>query len=149
MPVKSSWSVGSSPEDVFRSLTIYLSALRVKTVVRCRPSCVRAEIGSWFSFIDQGNAKGEVEATITRRDGGSRVCLNFNFAKECSLGFSLAVLGSLPFLAIGATVNSVLTGLLGSLAVSALVVVAESCAVSNTKRKVADEFDALMQLLKS
>lgn len=45
---------------------------------------------------------------------------------------------------IGAVVNSTLTGLLGGVAVSAMVVVSESYAVSNTKRKVVAEFDTFM-----
>lgn len=58
------------------------------------PSYIRAEYGSWTS-VSSGNAKGEVEANISKRNGGSYVILNLNFLKEYLMALIAAIIGAL------------------------------------------------------
>jgi uncharacterized membrane protein len=140
------WSVSSSTEQTFRSLVLYFNARRVKTIARRRPSYVKAEIGSWFSFTDEWNAKGEVEATIMGKNEGSRVSLRFSFAEEYWLGFLAAGLGAFSFCLAGLVLNSLVIGLLGAM-IFVMVMALESRAVSHTRRRFTEEFNLLMKLL--
>jgi len=157
------WFIGSSPEETFRSLMIYFNGKHVKITARNRPSYIKAEIGSGFSFADEGNAKGEVEAKITKGNGGSYVYLNFDFTKEYALVFAAAVLGAFSFCIIGSFLffassllrslepgliaSSILIGLLVEVMAFPLIIKLEGYAASRTKKRFMEEFNMLMQLL--
>jgi len=89
-----SWFVGSSQEEIFRLLMDYFGGRRMKILTSNPPSYIRAEYGSWTS-VSSGNAKGEVEANISKRNGGSYVILNLNFLKEYLMALIAAIIGAL------------------------------------------------------
>lgn len=89
-----SWFVGSSQEETFRSLMDYFTGRHMKILTSNPPSCIKAESGSWTS-VSSGNAKGDVETDIRKRDGGSYVILNLNFLKEYLMALTAAIIGAL------------------------------------------------------
>lgn len=139
--------IASSPEETFRSLMIYFNGKRMKISSLTRPTFIRAEIGSWLSFTDEGNAKGEVEATIAKANGGSNVYLNFRFVNEYSLGLLAATLGVLSFCLIGLILNILLITSMLSVIMAALIIALEERAVFSTRKKFTREFNMLTQLL--
>lgn len=156
-------SLDTSQKEAFRLLTNYFAARHAKTLARDEPAYLRAEFGSWFSFADEENAKGEVEARVARENSGSFVHLDFDFTKEYSLGFvaailgalschvivsgllrGLAILGILSLAESWVTVANLLIGLLTvMLFVSALAL--ESHAVSRTRKRFIEELGMFMQ----
>ena len=139
--------IASSPDEIFRSLMIYFNGRRIKISSFTRPTFIRAEIGSWFSFTEEGNAKGEVEATIAKADGGSDVYLNFHFDNEYFLGLLAATLGAIPFCIIGLVLNILPITALGGVVIFALIMTLEERAVFGTKKRLIQEFNMLTQLL--
>jgi hypothetical protein len=91
----------ATPEEAFRLITNYFVARRVKALASDEASYFRAEIGSWFSFADEGNAKGDVEVKLTKENTGSFVNFDFDFTKEYALGFVAAISGALSCYVIG------------------------------------------------
>jgi len=81
-------------EETFRLITDCFASKRMKILIANPPSYIRAEFGSWTS-ISLDNAKGEVEAEIKERNGGSYANLNFNFFKEYLSALMIAILGTL------------------------------------------------------
>ncbi len=89
-----SWFVGSYQEETFRLLMDYFAGRHMKILTSNSPSHIKAESGSWTS-VSPGNARGDVEADIRKRDGGSYVTLSLNFLKEYLMALVAAVIGAL------------------------------------------------------
>lgn len=89
-----SWFVNASQEESFRLLMDYFTGRHMKILTSNPPSYIKAESGSWTT-ISPGNAKGDVEADIRRRDGESYVILNLNFLKEYLMALIAAIIGAL------------------------------------------------------
>jgi len=161
-----SWFVrSSSPDETFHSLILYLNGKSMKTLARSQPSYVKAEFGSSFSFLDEGNAKGEVEVKVTKGNGGSYVHLNFDFTKEYALGLMAAVLGTFSFYVMGfglslivklSSLNPIeswliafvlLIGLVLGAALFVIVMALEGFAVTRTKKRFLEEFNMFIELL--
>ena len=156
--------MNSSQEDTFRSLMDYFTGRRDKILVSTPPSLVRVEVGAYWSW-SRGHAKGEAEATITKRNGGSYVNFNFDFTKEYVSGFVVAVIGAVAcyFLvsyvarimlldyqswntgSIWSAVNLVAIG--GMFMIIAVVMALEGSSVSITKKRFIDEFNMFAQSL--
>jgi len=86
--------VNAPEQEAFLLITDYFASKRMKIVTSKHPSYIRAEFGSWTS-ISLDNAKGEVEAEITERNGGSYANLNFTFFKEYLFALIIAIFGTL------------------------------------------------------
>lgn len=86
--------MNSSQEETYHLLMDYFTRRRERILTSNSPSYIRAEIGSWVSLSLQ-SAIGEVEANITKRNGGSYVNFNFNFFKEYIGTFLVAIVGAL------------------------------------------------------
>jgi hypothetical protein len=135
----------------------YFNGRRMKILSPNLPSYIKAEFGSrasmWF-----GNAKGEVETKIVKRNGGSYINLNFNFLKEYAYGLiaasiialifyilawvqALAQRGDLPLGMMWATfIALIILGSMGMLV---------SYDVSLTRRRFMEEFNMFIQSLVS
>jgi hypothetical protein len=156
--------LNANQKEAFRSITDYFATRRTKTLARKDSSCFRAEIGSWFSFVDEGNAKGEVEVKVINVENGSYVHVDFDFMKEYSLGFLAAILGAGScyfigsWLLYGLTILKMVTAtelwtvaanlLAGVLAVALFtsLIVLESLSISRTKKRFIDEFAVFVRL---
>jgi len=84
-----SYFLKSSSEETFRLLMDFLTEKHVKLLSFIEPASILAEIGSWFSF-SFGKAKGEVEAIVLKRKGGSYVEFRFSFQNEYGMGAVIA-----------------------------------------------------------
>jgi len=87
-----SWFIDSSPEETYRLLMDYFDGRRMKVKASGSPSCIKAGFGSWTDMV-LDNAKGEVTARIVRKDGGSYVNLDFDFALEYYPALLLTIAG--------------------------------------------------------
>lgn len=159
--------VNAPQEEAFRSLMDYFTGRRVKILTSNKPSYVRVGIGSWIGFVFQGNAKGEVETTVTKRNGGSYVHFNFDFTKEYASGFIGAIVGALLLYGIGSWVANLMISKLpysaigeiwslvyliiifGMVMLFATIMVMEGYYVSRTKKRFIEEFNKFMQSLTS
>jgi hypothetical protein len=92
--LKMSMFINASCSEAFLLITDYFASKRMKIVGSNPPSYIRAEFGSWTS-ISLDNAKGEVKAEITERNGGSHVNLNFSFFKEYLMALIIAISATL------------------------------------------------------
>jgi hypothetical protein len=86
--------INASEQEAFLLITNYFASKHMKIVASKHPSYIRAEFGSWTS-ISLDNAKGEVEAEITEKNGGSYANLNFTFFKEYLAALIIAIFGTL------------------------------------------------------
>ena len=73
--------INSSPEETYRLLMAYFDGRHMKVKTSDPPSRIKVGIGSWTEMV-LDNAKGEVTARIVKRNGGSDVNLDFDFALE-------------------------------------------------------------------
>lgn len=80
----------TAQEETFRLVMDYLVGRRMKVLASNSPSYIRAEIGSYVS-MSHGNAKGEVEFNIAKRDGGSYLHFNFSFLKNYLFDLIIAI----------------------------------------------------------
>jgi len=87
-----SWFTDSSPEETYRLLMDYFDGRQMKVKTSGSPSCIKAGFGSWTEMV-LDNAKGEVTARIVKRDGGSDVNLDFDFALEYYPALLLTIAG--------------------------------------------------------
>lgn len=76
----------SSQEETFHLLTRYFALRHEEILVSNSPSYVKAKVptGGFFS-------EGKAEATITKRNGGSYVNINFDFRRGYLEAFVLAI----------------------------------------------------------
>jgi uncharacterized membrane protein YidH (DUF202 family) len=79
-------------EDTFRITMDYFLGKQMKILTSPSPCYIKAELGVWVS-MSLGNAKGEVEATITKRDSGCYVNFIFSFLKEYLGNLIITILG--------------------------------------------------------
>ena len=155
--------MNSSQEETYHLLMDYFTGRRERVLTSNSPSYIRAEIGSWAS-LSIGNAKGEVEANITKRNGGSYINLSFNFFKEYIVTLLAAIVGALIiyffpqwvlssfapsyFLRLfQGTFNIILLG--GIILFFAIVMVVAGYAASSTRKRFIDEFNMFAQSLQS
>ena len=87
-----SFFVNTPQEEAYRLVMDYFKGRRMKILTSNSPSYVRARFGAWVS-MSFGNAQGEVEANIPKKDGGSYVNLNLNFLIEYLGNLMLAIIG--------------------------------------------------------
>jgi len=87
-----SWLIDSSPEETYRLLIGYFDGRHMKVKTSDSPSCIKAGFGSWTDMV-LDNAKGEVTARIVKRNGGSYVNLDFDFALEYHPALLLTIAG--------------------------------------------------------
>ena len=92
--------MNSSQEETFQTIMNYFVGRGFKILVSNSPSLIRAEFGSYLVASLKGNAKGEIEASIVKRNGGSHVSFNFDFTKGYITGFISAILGALLCFAV-------------------------------------------------
>lgn len=157
----------SSQEETFKTIMDYFMGRHYKILVSNSPSLVRAEIGSWMVMsMASGNAKGESEATIIKRNGGSYVNFNFDFTKEYISGLIVAVIGALavyavlnwmagsiflsriPSQSVGdawAIFNPIIIA--GSVLLFAIIMSLEGYFVSRTRKRFLAEFNTFAQSL--
>jgi hypothetical protein len=157
----------ATPEEAFRLITNYFVVRRVKALASDEASYIKAEIGSWFSFADEGNAKGEVEAKLTKGNTGSYVNFDFDFTKEYAFGSAAAICGALSCYVIGSwlvhglkiskslgsaelwvPVLNLMVALL-SMASFVSIMALEGCTISRTKQRFMEELDIFIQPLAS
>jgi hypothetical protein len=70
----------------------YFDGRHMKVKTSDSPSCIKVAFGSWTEMV-LDNAKGEVTARIVKRNGGSRVNLDFDFALEYYPALLLTIAG--------------------------------------------------------
>ncbi len=87
-----SWFINSSPEMTYRLLMDYFDGRHMKVKTSDPPSRIKAGFGSWTDMV-LDNAKGEVTARIVKRNGGSDVNLDFDFALEYYPALLLTIAG--------------------------------------------------------
>ena len=154
--------VNASQEEAFRSLMDYFTGRRMRILTSNLPSYIRAEFGSWVS-MSYGNAKGEVEVNITKRDSGSYVNLNFSFLKEYLSDLIGAIIGALIMYVIvwamlsvypsvvveivQSYVNMLLLGV--TLTLFGIVMAISGYNTSRTRKRFVEEFNMFMQSLAS
>jgi uncharacterized membrane protein YidH (DUF202 family) len=88
-----SFFINAVQEDAFRSVVDYFKGRNMKIIASNSTSYAVAEFGSWFSMFP-GNAKGNVEARLVKRNGGSYVNLNFSFFLYYLGGLLIGVIGA-------------------------------------------------------
>lgn len=156
-----SFFVNAPQEEAFHLVRNYFTGRRMKILTSNSPVYIKARFGPWVS-ISFGNAQGEVEANVTKRNGGSYVNLNLNFLLE--------YLGNLLFATIGSIIIFVFICWLGTtnplekpdfaaiapsfaltLSVLAFCLVMGMVAynVSLTRRRFTEEFNMFIQSLAS
>jgi hypothetical protein len=166
---KVSLYINSSQEVAFQSVMDYFIGRGDKILISNSPSLVKAEIGSWLSLtlpLQSGTAKGEVEATIMKRNGGSYFDLNFNFTKEYVSGVLGAIFDAFMVYIISIGIASLVTSHLPSNTASSLmaifnpvivfavvilfavIIVMERRLVVRTRKRFLEEFNTFAQSLK-
>ena len=160
--------LNSSQEETFQTIMDYFRGRRYKILVSNSPSLIRAEFGSWHSLsVSSGTAKGEAEATIIKRNGGSYVNFNFSFMKEYLSGLIVAVVifpivyliaqwfaGSY-FSQLPASVVADAWGIFNPILIFlimigfALIMSMEGLLVSKTRKRFIEEFNVFAQSLSS
>lgn len=156
-----SFFLNASQEEAFSCVMDYFTGRHMKILTSNSPSYIRARFGPWFS-MSFGNAQGEVEANITKRNGGSYVNLNLNFLIEYFGNLIFAIIGAaiiFVFMEWLATTNplektdfpSVAPWLALGLSVISfcLVMAVVGYNVSLTRRRFIEEFNMFMQSLAS
>jgi hypothetical protein len=158
--------MSSSQEETFQTIMNYFAERRYKIVVSNSPSLVKAEFGSYLAMsFSAVTAKGEMEVSIVKRNGGSCVNLNFDFTKGYLAGFISAVFGALLcFVVAYLLVSFSLSGfpswaienawsMFNTIMISAIVAVfigtmsLEAYYVSRTRKRIIEEFNKLSQSL--
>lgn len=140
----------SSQEETFRLLTHYFAVRREEILGSNPPSYVKAIVPRVLSPLSEGKA----EATITRRDGGSYVNINFDFRKGYVETFVLAIaIFVAPILSLVTYFTSsdyyvlfvdllvVLAGVAGAMAL-------EGYNVHITKKRLIDELRLINEFIK-
>ncbi len=84
--------INSSPEETYRLLMDYFDGRHMKVKTSDSPSCIKAGFGSWTDMV-LDNAKGEVTARVVKRNGGSDLNLDFDFALEYYPALLLTIAG--------------------------------------------------------
>lgn len=157
--------MNSSQEETFQTIMDYFTGRRYKILVSNAPSLVRAEIGSYWS-MSRGDAKGEVEATITKRNSGSYLNFHFDFTKEYMAGLLVAAIGAFLLYIVGSLLAGVIyprlfpfqdiSGLLlifnilligGVLFFLAIIMLLEGYSVSRARKRFNAEFDRFTKSL--
>jgi hypothetical protein len=80
--------------DAFGWVMDYFKGRNMKIIASNSPSYIKAEFGSWFSMYP-GNAKGNVEVKLVKRNGGTYVNPNFSFLLYYLIGLIIAVIAAL------------------------------------------------------
>lgn len=70
-----------SQEEAFQKVMDYFQKKRCKILTSTPPSLIKAEFGEYYT-MGWGNAKGVVEATVTKGDNGSYLNFAFDFRKS-------------------------------------------------------------------
>jgi hypothetical protein len=150
-------------ENTFRIAMDYFLGRQVKILTSISPYSIKAELGVWVS-MSLGNAKGEVEATITKRDTGCYVNLIFSFLKEYLGNLIITILGgfvsyevmwwSLNEYALRGIASSVREDFLslmnwlmiaGIIIIFVIVMASSVYNVSQTKKRFIKEFNEFIQ----
>lgn len=87
-----SWFINSPPEETYSLLMDCFDGRHMKVKTSDSPSCIKVGFGSWTEMV-LDNAKGEVTARIVKRNGGSYVNLDFDFALEYYPALLLTIAG--------------------------------------------------------
>lgn len=137
--------IDSSPEETYRLLMDYFDGRHLKVKTSDSPLCIKAAFGSWTDMV-LDNAKGEVTARIVKRNGGSGVSLDFDFALEYYPALLLTVAG---FVATYMLYDLMRVSSMWALFVMLIEVVVVwgivVYSISLTKRKLKEELDMLIQ----
>jgi len=158
---ETSFFVSAPQEEAFRLVMDYFTGRQMRVLASDSPSYIKAEFGSWFSMFP-GNAEGNVEAKLVKRNGGSYVNLNFRFFLYYLIGLSIAIIGTLIFYVIIewlATTNALtnpnfpaaapwfVLGTSGTLFGTIILLLGYD--VSKTRRNFIEEFNMFIQSLAS
>lgn len=154
-------------DDAFHIMMDYFLGRRMKILTSVSPCYVKAELGVWVS-MSLGKAKGEVEATITKRDNGCYVNLMFSFLKEYLGNLIITVLGgfvsyevmwwSVNEYALRGVAPSAREGFLlfanwlmitGLITIFVIVMAISVYNVSQTKKRFIEEFNEFVQSVPS
>lgn len=139
----------SAPQEAFRLVMDYFTGRHMKILTSNSPSYIKAEIGAWFS-MSLGNEKGEVEAEIVKRNGGSYVNLNFSFLLTYVYGLLIAFIPAVITYIVLKSVPIPIWFVLGNSLLSFLLVMGIiGYDVSKTRRYFIEEFNMFIQSLAS
>ena len=145
-----SFFVNASQEEAFHLVMDYFTGRHFKVHTSNPPSYIKAEFGSWISFETSGNAKGEVEANLVKRNSGSYINLDLSFGKEYITNAMMLVVAVSVTLVIfdglGFDFPFILSMLLFEVAILLGFV---GYAVSKTRRRIIEEFNMFIQSLAS
>jgi len=146
-----SFYVNATQEETFQYVMDYFNGRHMKMQASNSPSYIRVEFGSWFALETSGNAKGEAEANIAKKNGGSYVNLNLDFGKEYLV--SSAVF--LPIIAVAMVIFYEMLeipfwySLIVLLIMLIVVLAGEGYSVSKTRKRFIKEFNMFIQSLAS
>jgi hypothetical protein len=142
-----SFFVNAPQEEAFRLVMDYFAGRHMKVLMSKSPSYARAEFGSLISG-SLGDAKGEVEINIVKRNGGSYINLNFDFSKGYIAVFLSTGIGALMvFIGYGILGIDLQVRLLTILAIVAMVGGGVGYDYSLTRRRFIEEFNMFIQSL--
>jgi hypothetical protein len=140
----------SSQEETFRLLAHYFAVRHEETLVSNSPSYVKAKVRTVLSPFSDGKA----EATITKRNGGSYVNINFDFrrgyAEASLLAIAIFVLPILSSITYFTPSNSYESGgiFLVALALFIGAIAFEGYIVSLTKKGFIQELRLINEFIK-
>jgi uncharacterized membrane protein AbrB (regulator of aidB expression) len=123
----------------------YFNGRRMKVKTSDSPSYVEAGFGSWTEMV-LDNAKGEVKARIAKKNGGSHVNLDIDFALEYHPALLLTITAVAATYVLYDLLRVPSTWALFVMLIEVLMVwgiVAYS--ISRTRKKILEEFNMFIQ----
>ena len=143
-----------SQEEAFRLVSDYFTKKRMRISTFDSPSYIRAELGAWGE-LSLGNAYGEVETSIVKRESRSHVNFNLSFRKEYLLGLTSSIIITILFYVIISIVilkfpetnQSLINTLVysGILLIFVLIMGGSLYDASATRRKFIEEFNMFIR----
>ncbi len=123
----------------------YFDGRHMKVKTSESPSCIKAGFGSWTEMV-LDNAKGEVTARIVKRNGGSDVNLDFDFALEYYPALVLTIAGVAATYMLYGLMRASPTWALLVIVIEVVIVWAIVVySISLTKRKLTEELNTFIQ----
>jgi len=155
-----SFFVNAVQGEAFKWVVDYFQGRNIRIQSSNPPSSIIAEFGSWFTMYP-GNAKGNVNAQLMKRDNGTYINLNFDFSSYYASGLSMGVILSVAAFVFfnlfltnvlhTATIPAVLQFYAVALSFGCVLIMALGLGydVSKTRRNFLEEFNMFIQSLAS
>ena len=106
-----SLSVDAPQEEFFRLAVDFFSERQMKVLESTPHHYIMVGFGSWTS-LSFGSGKGEVEVDIEKKDGGSRVSLDFDFSINYVVYFLIAIVSAfIVYAVLSSFVNAWASGI--------------------------------------